>query len=1155
LRSRRIAFVSITVLVAFIFSILSIQNARAYYYNLGAFWKLKASASLSLASATITNASPTALTFNLAYGTVTGAYVSYCILANDTTVGNCVWVTGTLPSTWGTSTAATYTLSIWIKNASSAVSARVDTNAVQFIAPPKLATKNISGNPNASFTISFSGAIYSDLLLRFRNVQTWQVVYSSSVSAGSVVTLPSKAGLYSTELVNVVTGGVSFGQATVTKAITNWISTQKITPSTNIAPYRVWPDYSRSFGDYNGDGYVDMVYSEGATNGGSSNSPGIYLYKYNPGTGLFVFDQRLQSATPRIYGVKFVDIDGDGWLDLVYAVNNTTTTYTTSLCYMMNTAGTFGAPTCLPVSGGSSTNQINSTDLVVADLNFDGKPDVIVVGGVYGASAWLNDRIAVYTNTGSGFSLTTDLRPVDTVDELTQVRIMDIDDTGRPAIVTVQGNNITGSKLLVFPQADDGSYSLSTLRSTTTSQASLFTWGYLNGDTKPDLVMNSQGGSTGGFYIQSNAADTTLALTTMTAPTEQYCGVNSVADVDLTGTPKLYMSPKNRLLYNNLSGIYFQTIASLGPAPTVSSANSIPGQTTWASFQEASFDFVDLNGDGTLDIMLADLYPNTIQFETIMGGTAPKLAFSVNPSGSGTPNSALAIQPTVQVQTSGGSLISTSTSAITLASYSDSGCTTLATGTLSATTNPVSAVGGVATFAGVKHSVAETIYIKASASGYLSACSSAVNIYANKLVFSTQPSNTASPNTNFPTQPVGTATDSITLAPYLDSACTTPATGTLSATTNPLAATAGVATFAGVKHSVSERIFIRANAPGLAFACSSGTMVGTPTNKLVFATQPSSLVKPATVFGTSPAIELQNQGGTLLTSATDSITLAAYSDSGCTTPAAGTLTASSNPLAAVSGVATFAGVQHSLSEMIYIKASHYAYVSACSSVVNVYAPPTFDQTIGANNAGGAATYTISATTGGTNRLLLLAVTWKSNGAMSTVPTGGAPTWVSLGSVVQGTGLTLEVFRGFATSTLSASVVTITVPGGVKSSATLVSYSGTDLTGTNGSGAIDAVNTATAASGTNPSTSVTPVSSSVYTSVVGFMGNGFSTAPSAGTGFTLQTSSSSTGGALTSRTTSAVETMNSSATGGGAVTVPWTQGTIDWVESNIAIKGP
>lgn len=112
-------------------------------------------------------------------------------------------------------------------------------------------------------------------------------------------------------------------------------------------------------------------------------------------------------------------------------------------------------------------------------------------------------------------------------------------------------------------------------------------------------------------------------------------------------------------------------------------------------------------------------------------GTPSKLAFSQQPSSTALVDTNLTTQPKVAVTDSSGRLLSGQTNAITLAAYSDNTCTTSAGGTLGATTNPLNAAGGIATFAGVQYSAAGTIYLKASAAGLTSACSSAIIVSAS----------------------------------------------------------------------------------------------------------------------------------------------------------------------------------------------------------------------------------------------------------------------------------------------------------------------------------------------------------------------------------------------------------------------------------------
>lgn len=218
---------------------------------------------------------------------------------------------------------------------------------------------------------------------------------------------------------------------------------------------------------------------------------------------------------------------------------------------------------------------------------------------------------------------------------------------------------------------------------------------------------------------------------------------------------------------------------------------------------------------------------------------ADHMIFFVQPSAAGTAGTALAVQPQVEIQDIGNARLLIANDPITITAFTNAGCTVAATGNLAMTSNPTSAVSGLATFANLSYDRAETIYLRATSGTITSACSNAITITAaaaNRLAFTTQPSSIGTINTNLATQPVVQvqdsfgnpitgATDMITLAAFTNAACSAASGGALSATTNPLAAIAGSATFGGVRHNTVETIYIRASSGVLTSACSSAVVV------------------------------------------------------------------------------------------------------------------------------------------------------------------------------------------------------------------------------------------------------------------------------------------------------------------------------------------
>ena len=188
-----------------------------------------------------------------------------------------------------------------------------------------------------------------------------------------------------------------------------------------------------------------------------------------------------------------------------------------------------------------------------------------------------------------------------------------------------------------------------------------------------------------------------------------------------------------------------------------------------------------------------------------------------------------------------GNTVSSSVDAVTLTAYTDSGCTTLATGVFFAASNPLTANGttGTAALSGVYYSKAESIYLKASSSTVPnSTCSTVITVSPaaiSSLAFVTQPSATGSAGIPLSTQPViqlsdtysnieTSSTAAVTLAAFIDSTCSTGASGTLNVSANPVNAngTNGTSTFGGVSYNQAGTIFLQASSGG-ASTCSSQT--------------------------------------------------------------------------------------------------------------------------------------------------------------------------------------------------------------------------------------------------------------------------------------------------------------------------------------------
>ena len=149
---------------------------------------------------------------------------------------------------------------------------------------------------------------------------------------------------------------------------------------------------------------------------------------------------------------------------------------------------------------------------------------------------------------------------------------------------------------------------------------------------------------------------------------------------------------------------------------------------------------------------------------------------------------------------------------------------------------------------------------------------------ANSLVFSTQPSGAAGPDTTpFPTQPVVTVEDSFGNIVNASSAPVTLAisSGSLTCTANPLAASDGSASFSGCAgNAYGNGLTLTASSSGLSSTTSASfNITGLPT-QLIFTEQPIAGVSGAP-FTTQPVITVEDAGGSTVTASSTAITLTA----------------------------------------------------------------------------------------------------------------------------------------------------------------------------------------------------------------------------------------------------------------------------------------
>ncbi|MDQ1385514.1 MAG: trimeric autotransporter adhesin [Actinomycetota bacterium] len=360
---------------------------------------------------------------------------------------------------------------------------------------------------------------------------------------------------------------------------------------------------------------------------------------------------------------------------------------------------------------------------------------------------------------------------------------------------------------------------------------------------------------------------------------------------------------------NNSSPVHLAITAPDGGAAvscTTDTMNAVHGVASFAGCN------IDRTGTYTLtatDGVLAHAVSTTVTITPVAASVSVTRDASDSTGGV-----AFLTQPVVHVLDIDGNTITSDTSAVQLTIVNPAGAL------LTCDANPKQAVAGVATFSGCMIDKAGSYTLTASDAS-LATDTTTTDITVGppaQVGFTTQPSDAAS-LVAFGTQPhvaiqdaggntvVGNTTGvSLTL--------TTPNGATLACTPNngPRAAVAGVASFVGCNIDKAGPYTLHAADGSLDTATSNVlNITAAGAAKLAFTTQPSAVATGGTNFAAQPVVTVQDASGNTVLTDNTGVTLS------ITTPAGAALgcTPNNGPLAAVNGVATFAGCDIDLASL------------------------------------------------------------------------------------------------------------------------------------------------------------------------------------------------------------------------------------------------
>jgi hypothetical protein len=391
--------------------------------------------------------------------------------------------------------------------------------------------------------------------------------------------------------------------------------------------------------DLNGDGKPDLVVG----NAGGTTTVSVLLNTTAPGATIpsFATQQTFAIGTGNFaVSVAVADLNGDGKPDLVVANSGSNT-----VSVLLNTMAPGATAPSFAAQKTFATGS-HPASVAVADFNGDGRPDLVVAN--YGSNT-----VLVLLNTTAAGASTPSFAAQETFAAGSKpgfVAVSDLNGDGRPDLVVADYGSNTVSVLLnmTAPGSTTPSFAAQETFATGITPRSVAVADF-NGDGKPDLVVANYGSNTlsvllnttaPGASTASFAAQQTFAAAPSSFPTSV-----AVADFNGDGKPDLvvanYVSSTVSVLLNTTAP--GARTASFAAQQTFDAGGAAPAYLAVA----------DLNGDGKPDLAVTDLgsvsvvlntrvpimiTPGFAPQQTFASGSMPKSVAEVDLNGDGKPD-------------------------------------------------------------------------------------------------------------------------------------------------------------------------------------------------------------------------------------------------------------------------------------------------------------------------------------------------------------------------------------------------------------------------------------------------------------------------------------------------------------------------------------
>ncbi|HYT92180.1 MAG TPA: FG-GAP-like repeat-containing protein, partial [Gemmataceae bacterium] len=357
----------------------------------------------------------------------------------------------------------------------------------------------------------------------------------------------------------------------------------------NFAPLQSFATGSRPFSvtvaDVNSDGKPDLITAN------YSDTVSVLLNTTAPGATTLSFAPQQSFATGSgLFSVAVADINGDGLPDLI-----TSNKWDQTVGMLLNTTASGASTPSFGPQQTLATGIDPSSNLAVADVNGDGLPDLLVVSGI--------DSLWVVLNTTAPGATTASFAPPQTFNTgsssgQVSLAVADVNLDGKPDIIAT-GTQVSAHGDLAYmvsvllnttaPGATTASFAPQQTFPTSYNRTSVAV-ADVNGDGLPDLVVAGGGTSPGGaLSVLLNTMVPGAAVPSFapqqTFPTGSYPSSVAVADVNGDALPDIVTANgfdgTVSVLLNTTAPVNFAAVqaVSVTAITSVTPARAVLGQT------------------------------------------------------------------------------------------------------------------------------------------------------------------------------------------------------------------------------------------------------------------------------------------------------------------------------------------------------------------------------------------------------------------------------------------------------------------------------------------------------------------------------------------------------------------------------------------------